>query len=271
MDRLLRCTVCVALVAAVCHPVRAERLDCLVTPALVSDLAFGVNGVIERVLVDRGDKVRKGDVIAQLDATLEQANLAIAKGRLAERAVGDTAKFQLEIAKLKLARGRELEQKKIVAQSKFEDVTLEHETARLRVREQEEIARLKQLEVARVEAALALRTIRSPFDGYVVERHVTAGEYVENKRALTVAQVDPVYADVIVPAAMFALVKMGQAVRVDLHQPEDRRVEGKVARIDPYVDAASSTFRVKVALANPEFSILPGFRCHADIGAVGMR
>ena len=172
-----------------------QPIDCVVVPRQVADLAFGTGGVVERLLVDRGDPVRKGDVLGHLGSAVEDANLAIAKARLTEIAALKTAQAQWVAAQSKLRRSQALEGKRIMATSKLEEAETEHESARLKLVEQEELLRLKALDVQRMEAALALRTIVSPFDGFVVDRHVAAGEYVENKRALTVAQIDPVYAE----------------------------------------------------------------------------
>jgi cobalt-zinc-cadmium efflux system membrane fusion protein len=242
----------------------AQPHDCMVVPRQVADLAFGTSGVVERLLVDRGDPVRKGDALGYLDSAVEATNLAIAKARVAEVAALETARAQLVAAQSKLQRSRALESKQVMATSKLEEAEAEHESARLKIVEQEELLRLKALDVQRVEAALALRRIVSPFDGVVVDRHVAPGEYVENRRALTIAQIDPVYADVIAPSSMFAEVKKGQKVKVILQQPADLSVISETAVIDPYVDGASGTFRVRLAIANPDYAVVPGFRCRAE-------
>lgn len=245
--------------------IKAAPLDCLVVPQRTADVAFGTSGVVEDILVDRGDRVKKGDLLGRLDASIEAANLAIARERLSEVATLQSARAQLRTTKIKFQRNEALRDKEIVAAAKFEEAELENEIARIRVVEQEEAQQLKQLEVRRADAALALRSMRSPFEGVVVERHVAPGEYLENRRAITVAQIDPVYADVIAPAAMFARFTKGQKVKVTLSQPNAIEVVGEVSVIDPYVDGASETFRVRIAIANPDYSVVPGFRCQAQV------
>jgi RND family efflux transporter MFP subunit len=176
----------------------------------------------------------------------------------------EAARAQLIAAQSKLQRSKTLESRQILPTSKLEEAEVEFESARMKVVEQEELQRLKVLDVQRVEAALSLRRIVSPFDGVVVERHVAPGEYVENRRALTIAQIDPVYADVIVPSRMFSNVARGQKTKIILQQPAERIVSGETDVIDPYVDAASGTFRVRVAIANKDRLIVPGFRCRAE-------
>jgi len=262
---LARLAVFLLLLFSASFPAVAEVLDCLVVPRQTADLAFGTSGVVERLLVDRGDHVRKGDELAFLDSSVEAASLAIAEARLAEVASIELARAQMAAAQSKLRRSQALESKQIMSTSKFEETEVEHESARLKVIEQEEMQRLKVLDVQRVKAALGLRRIVSPFDGFVVERHVAPGEYVENRKVLTVAQIDPVYADVIAPASLFSDVKKGQKVRVTLQQPANRVVVAETAVVDPYVDAASGTFRARLAIANPDHAIVPGFRCRAEV------
>ena len=258
---------CLALVVAVfvfCPPASAEQFDCLVAPRQVADLAFGTNGLVDRLLVDRGNSARKGDILAYLDSSVETANVAIAKERLTEIAALETARAQLVAAESKYHRTQTLESKQIMATSKLEEAEAEYKSAMLKVVEQEEAQRLKVLDLHRAEAILALRRIVSPFDGYIVERHVSPGEYVENRKALTIAELDPVYADVILPSNWFAHVKAGQPVKVLLQQPEGLTIDAQTAVIDPYVDGASGTFRVRLVMTNPGLKIVPGFRCRAE-------
>ena len=254
-----------ALLVALQNGIEAKSLDCLVVPQRTADVAFGTSGIVEEILVDRGDRVKKGELLGRLDVWIKSANLAIAFEQLSEVAALQSARAQLRATKIKFQRNEALRDKDIVTAAKLEEAELENEIARMRVVEQEEAQQLKQLEVRRAEAALALRSIPSPFKGVVVERHVAPGEYVENRRAITVArdQEDPVYADVIAPAAMFTQFTKGQKIKVNLSQPNAIEVVGEVSVID--VDGASETFRVRIAIANPEYSIVPGFRCLAQV------
>jgi membrane fusion protein, heavy metal efflux system len=254
---------------AIATSAHSQPLDCIVVPRQVADLAFGAGGLVDSILVDRGDRVTKGQVLGYLDSTVENANLALAKQRLTEVSALETAQAQLKAAESKYRRSSALETKQIVATSKLEEAEVEYESARLKVVEQQEAMALKTLDVQRVEAIVWLRQIVSPFDGYVVERHVAPGEYVENRKALTVAEVDPVYADVIAPSALFSEVKKGQKVKVTLRQPAEKAVIADTSVIDPYVDGASGTFRVRLSIPNADNSIIPGFRCSAELGSVG--
>src|SRR3954451_4022822 len=61
--------------------VLSQAHDCIMEPFVVSDLGSPANGILEEVLVDRGQRVRKGMVVARLRSDLEQASLELAKAR----------------------------------------------------------------------------------------------------------------------------------------------------------------------------------------------
>ena len=248
-------------------PCAAEMVDCLVAPHRVADLAFGSSGVVRVMAVDRGDHVRKGQVLAMLDTSIEQSSLDIAQGQLTASAAIDSAQAQLDLATKRLQRSRLLLEKDNVAASRFEEVQNDFDTARLKLAELLENRAMRALDVARAQAVMATRQVVSPFDAVVVERHVAPGESVDNKRVVTVSEIDPLFIDIIAPAVAFDAVKLGQPIEVRLAHP-GRTVTAVASVIDPYVDASSGTFRVRASLPNPDFSIVPGFRCRADLPSV---
>lgn len=245
-------------------PCAAEMVDCLVAPHRVADLAFGSSGVVRVMAVDRGDHVRKGQVLASLDTSIEQSSLDIAQGQLTASAAIDSAQAQLDLAAKRLQRSRLLLEKDNVAASRFEEVQNDFDTARLKLAELLENRAMRALDVARAQAVMATRQIVSPFDAVVVERHVAPGESVDNKRVVTVSEIDPLFIDMIAPSAAFDAVKLGQPIEVRLAHPA-RTVTAVASVIDPYVDASSGTFRIRASLPNPDFTIVPGFRCRADL------
>ena len=246
---------------------RAETVDCLVSPHRVAELAFGFPGIVETINVERGDRVSKGQLLASLDTSIEQSNIAIAEAQLAATAEVESAEAQLAVMQKRLQRNTLLFNRGTLSAGQFEEIQGDEEVARLKLAELSEARRLRRLDVARARAIMALRTITSPFDGVVVERHVSPGEYVDTKRVLTVSEVDPLFVDMIVPAASFDEVKPGQVISVTLDYPLGLTVKAMASVIDPFVDASSGTFRVRATLPNADRAIVAGFRCRADISA----
>ncbi len=120
------------------------------------------------------------------------------------------------------------------------------------------------LELARAQARLDLRTVRSPIDGVVVERHMSPGELVsrtQNDVILELAQLDPLFVEVRVPQSMLASLRTGMKAIVRPEAPFERDIECEVTVVDPAVEAPSGSLRVRLALPNPDHSIPAGVRC----------
>ena len=131
-----------------------------------------------------------------------------------------------------------------------------------------EIARI---ELRRAREQLALRTLVAPFNGVVVERTLHPGDLAESgsgrKPVLKVAQIDPVRADVAVPAALFGRVRVGTSATV-VPVVGGARLKATVRSVDRLIDAASATFIARLEIANPQGQIPVGSRCTATIEGV---
>lgn len=118
-----------------------------------------------------------------------------------------------------------------------------------------------QLELAEAEERLKLRTIQSTTDGVVVKRTGAAGAYVYETPFITVARIDPLNVEVIVPATYFGMIKKGSPARVLLDKPIEGSYQAKVVIIDQVIDAASGTFGVRLELPNPKLALPAGLKC----------
>ena len=129
------------------------------------------------MLVDRGSVVREGQLVARLESSVEQAQLAIDR----QRAANTTA---IEAAKADLAwYGRELDRRTRLAGNMFskaneiDEMTTKLEQARIAIRRGEADQRTAELEAMRAERQLALRSIRSPVNGVVTDIKLRPGEF----------------------------------------------------------------------------------------------
>jgi multidrug efflux pump subunit AcrA (membrane-fusion protein) len=127
---------------------------------------------------------------------------------------------------------------------------------------------MAKLEYQQQSSLLNLRTLRSPFNGVVVNQALYPGETVEpggaKKGILKLAQLDPLRVHVILPFAVFGKVKPGMSVDVTPEAPVGGRYPGQVKIIDKVVDAASGTFGVFLEIANPKLEVPAGVKCRAD-------
>jgi multidrug efflux pump subunit AcrA (membrane-fusion protein) len=121
--------------------------------------------------------------------------------------------------------------------------------------------RIAELELKRAEESLQTRTIRSPFDGVVVDVDVVPGESVEDKPLLRIARIDPLNVEVIAPVQMLGKITKGMTATVIPEQPIGGEYTAEVVIVDQVVDAASGTFGIRLELPNPRNRLPAGLRC----------
>jgi len=224
--------------SAIPPPPITPKLDCLIEPNMMVDLATSVSGIVKVVNVDRGDIVKTGQILAQLEAEVEKANVAHSRARV-------------EFSTKKFHRMQELYKEQMVSAQQMEEAKTENDLAVAELRKATEM--------------LHQRSVYSPFNGVVVERYVSPGELVEGKKVIKVAQINPLRVEVIAPIAMLGEFKMGAKMQVAPEGPVAGPFEARVHLVDRVIDAPSGTFRVRLALTNPRYQISAGVRCKAQL------
>lgn len=246
----------------------AAGYDCLIEPSQVVDLRASVEGLIAQVNVRRGDSVRRGQALVELQSRAERVAVEAARFRSQMEGQIASARNRIEFARKKSARAIQLEKERMVSSQ-----TRDEAEAELRLAESELQAALENRELARIEhqrvsEQLALRTMVSPFDGVVVDRLLNPGDLAEagtgRKAVLRLAQINPLRVDVVLPAALFGKVRPGTQVVV---QPLGfaGRYAAPVRHVDKVVDAASGTLVARIELPNPDGSVPSGVRCRAEL------
>lgn len=243
-------------------------LDCMIQPHQIVQVGAPAAGVVERILVERGDTVERGQVLVQMQADVERAALALAQERSLQTGEVRSAASARSFAERELQRARELADDKFVSPTYVDRVRAEAEVAGGRIEQAQERQRMASRELQLAQAQLALRTIRSPISGVVVDRYLSVGEYVEQKPVLRVATIDPLRVDVLVPATAFGRVRVGMTGRVMPELAHLGAHEAVVKSVDRVIDAASSSFRVRLELPNPQGALPAGLRCKVDLPLV---
>ena len=122
-----------------------------------------------------------------------------------------------------------------------------------------------QLELKQAVAVLEQRRIISPFDGIVVERVLSPGEYVtEQSHVFSVAKTDVLHVEVFVPIELFGKITTGMRATVRPEQPVGGQHTAKVAIVDPTIDSASGTFGVRLELPNSDRALPAGLKCRIN-------
>jgi membrane fusion protein, heavy metal efflux system len=255
------------LAAAFAAPLwAAQPMGCLIEPDRVAEVGSQVIGVIESVHVERGDLVKKGQVVATLRADVERASVVVANSRAEAQADLQAAAANVSFNQQRLARAEDLFAKKFISQQALDQARTEAEVAVQKLAQAGEQRRVLSREHELATAQLSQRTIRSPIDGVVAERYLAPGERVEDKPLVRVAKVDPLRVQVVVPTAYFGKIQAGNIAKVMPELPDTQPVVARVTLVDKVIDAASNTFRVQLELPNPDLALPAGLRCKADFG-----
>ena len=240
----------------------ASEFDCVIEPHQTVKLSSAVVGVIARLDVDRGDVVRRGQVVGKLEDGVEAAALALARVRSTNEAPIRSAEARLQYLQRKHGRLKELYGKAVGSLALLQEAEAEVRVAAEQLKEAELNRVIAGYEVRHAEQIVNLRTLLSPIDGRVMERLLVPGEYRnEQSPILSLAQLDPLRVEVFVPTAYFGQIGAGSMAAVRPEQPIGGVERATVVVVDQVLDAASGTFGVRLALPNPGLRLPAGVRC----------
>ncbi len=256
------------LLVAVTKPVRRTAVRSITLPASVeafekATLYAKVFGYLRWIRVDKGDRVRKGDVLAlvevpEIEQEHQRARAAVQEAQANyERAQADAALKELTYKRLEGIRQSEPDvispQEIDVARAAFEVAQGDSKLAEARLE-------LAQAEVGRLEVLINYAKIRAPFSGIVSARYVDPGALIQSPGGaiVTVAGMDRVriYADVPEPGVPY--VRPGEPAEVNLDALPGKTFSGRIERIATALDPQSRTMKVEVDLPNPGYVIRPG-------------
>lgn len=243
------------------------ELACLIQPSLVVALSSPVEGVLETVTVDRGAVVREGQVLATLESSLEKAAVAVAKAKADAQAPLKSTQAKLEFSVRKLARAEDLSHKQTLSRHELDEAQTERNLAEINRLEAVENQRLAELELRRADAALALRTIRSPIAGVVVERLLSPGEVVKLTPILKLARIDPLRIEVFAPLSWLGKLSVGMEADVIPDSSPAAVYRARVTEIGRVLDAASGTVHVELELPNASLNLPAGLKCTVRFAA----
>ena len=229
------------------------RLTGTLKGARETDLAANAAGRVTRTVVERGQLVKAGDLIAQLDTSA--AALSLAEARVAVA----TAKTQEEISKADCARYEALKGKGTMSDLEYDQATAKCKTAPL------------SLEAAKARQNMAAKnvgdgTIRAPFAGIISERFVDVGEYVQPaSKVVSISQVGELRLELTVPEADLAHLKEGSKVTFSVAAYPNDSFKGVVKFISGAVRATTRDLVAEAIVENESKKLLPGMFADVSI------
>ncbi len=189
-------------------------------------------GVVDRILVDEGNHVREGQVIAQLSN--REKSVALEK-----------ATIRLENAKQEMDRKQRSWDQKLISQSDFDKAKYD-------------------MDVAQSERNTALvdldrSTIRAPFTGIVTERFIEKGQNINPQSQLfTILDADPLEAKIYLPEKEILGLQDKQSAELTLNSQKDVVFNGIIKQINPSVDSKTGTVKVTIEITKAPAQVRPG-------------
>jgi membrane fusion protein (multidrug efflux system) len=188
-------------------------------------------GVVKRIAFESGNVAKPGQVLVELDTSVERAQLA-------------TAVARKKLAEQTIARTRSLSASGALSATQLENDESQLEAATA--------------DVAAIQAQINRKIVRAPFAGKLGIRTVNLGQFVNPGEALTTLEsLDSVYVDFSLPQQVLQTVTAGQPVRVTL-EGQKLELEGTIAAIDPSIDPQTRSIQLRASVPNADQKLRPG-------------
>jgi RND family efflux transporter MFP subunit len=260
---VLRAGLLAGLAAFLAVPLaRAASFDCVIDPSQSLKIGSPITSTLEAVLVERGEFVRRGQIIARLESGVEAATMATNQARAESVAEIAVRRAKVDQASLEVARGNQLVPGNNIAGQKMDELRTNLRVAQQDLVLAEQNKRMAELEVERSRALLAQRVIRSPINGLVVQRVLGPGEYVhQDTHIAVIAAIDPLFIEAFPPVRYYGRIRVGDRATVRPDDPVGGDRSAEVTAVDRVFDTGSGTFGVRLTLANQDGLVPAGLRC----------
>jgi membrane fusion protein (multidrug efflux system) len=203
------------------------------------EVSAEIGGRVKRIAFESGSLVDMGAVLIQLDTASEDAQLASAEATAA-------------LAKASLTRIKKLNKQNLTSQDALE-------TAEAKVKE-------TVAQANNVRALIAKKTIQAPFSGRLGLRQVNLGQILREGDAIVSLQtLDPIYVDFSVPQKELSRLEPGLEVQVAVDAAPEETFIGKITALNPDVDLATRSVRVRAKVANPDEVLRAGMFAKATV------
>jgi membrane fusion protein (multidrug efflux system) len=210
-----------------------------VVPVRGVDVTTEIAGLVREIHFKSGQDVRKGDVLVELNADSDKAQLA------ALEAAADLSATVLKRDKAQF-------DAQAIAQAQVDADAADLKSKRALAAQQQ--------------AIIDKKTIRAPFSGKLGITTVNPGQYVNpGDKIVTLQTIDPIYVDFNLPQKQVGSLQVGQVVNVTSDGFAGLLFPGKITAISPKVDTTTRNVVVEATLANPKRQLLPGMFANAAV------
>jgi RND family efflux transporter MFP subunit len=238
-----------------------------VTARRQATVSSEITGKVREVLIEEGMTVDEGAVLAYLDDTTEQAELALARARLqSTRAALAETEAQLTEARQTLVRTRQLQARQLASQQDLDSAEAAASTLAARLATGRENVRVAERTVELRQQQIDEFVIRAPFAGVVIAKNAQPGEMISPISAgggftrtgiCTIVDMDSLEIEVDVNESYIQRVSAGQRVTATLDAYPEWQIPAEVIAIIPAADRQKATVRVRIGFLERDPRVLP--------------
>ena len=248
---------------------RALALPGVVRPLEEAKIYSRSQGYVHKWLVDIGDKVKEGQLLAEIDTPELDAQLAQARAQLASaRATVKQSTAQRDFAKSNTTRYESLADQKLVSKSAVEQTQAQAASDEATVAASESNVTAQEANVRRLQELQGFAKVTAPFAGTISARTIDRGTLVGEGGAtpmFTLVATDPVRVFVDVPQSVAPSVRAGTDAAVSVREYAGRVFAGKVTRSSGSLDPELHTMSTEVQVPNADNALLPGMYVQVSI------
>jgi RND family efflux transporter MFP subunit len=236
-----------------------------------------INGFLKSFAFDIGDRVKKGQLVAEIDSPEVDQQLRQARATLGVAQASQLqAQANQDLAKVAADRWAALVKEKAVSQQEADEKRLALVAREADVEAAKAAIRAQEANVKRLEELQSFKQITAPFDGTITTRNVEIGTLVSEgsgsgaRELFRMVQLQTLRFHVAVPEAYVPAIRTGMEATLSFGAWPGRVFKGEVSRTSGAIDVASRTLLVEVRVANPDGALLPGmyaqvsFKMHPD-------
>ncbi|MET0384730.1 MAG: efflux RND transporter periplasmic adaptor subunit [Polyangiales bacterium] len=225
------------------------------TAELRTQLTANASGRVVRTFVERGQKVERGALLAQLDVRAAAANAAEAEASVA------SAQTQLDVARAECERYDGLVLRGAITKQ-------EHDRQTANCKQQLAAVAVSQARVSSASLAVGDGTIRAPFAGIVTERIISVGDYVQpSSKVVTLVVSHPLRLKMTVPERRISQIKEGALVTFSPPSQPDKTYSGTVKYISGEVRETTRDVVVEAVVPNADGALMPGMFVNVSLHA----
>jgi RND family efflux transporter MFP subunit len=228
-----------------------------------------VTGYVRRWLVDIGDKVTAGQLLAEIDTPDLAAQLAQARAQLAQaQAAVNQVAAQRDYSRTNTERYASLADQKLVSKSQVEQTQAQATTDEASVASAQSNVAAQQANVRRLIETQAFSRVIAPFAGTITTRNIERGDLVSETKPVelyTLVATDPVRVLVDVPQTVAPSVRTGSEASLTVREFPGRKFTGKITRSAGALDPDLHTMTTEIQVANADGALMPGMYVQTEL------